>query len=41
MFSVSSPAKIVFLDRATLSPQTVMKPFPFPHVMQTFDRTAA
>ncbi|MDR0243072.1 MAG: D-2-hydroxyacid dehydrogenase [Burkholderia sp.] len=41
MFSVSSPAKIVFLDRATLSPQTVLKPFPFPHVMRTFDRTAA
>ncbi len=41
MFSVSAPAKIVFLDRATLSPQTVLKPFPFPHVMRTFDRTAA
>ncbi|MBY8604340.1 D-2-hydroxyacid dehydrogenase [Burkholderia arboris] len=41
MFSVSSPAKIVFLDRATLSPQTVLKPFPFPHVMRTFDLTAA
>lgn len=41
MFSVSFPAKIVFLDRATLSPQTVLKPFPFPHAWQTFDRTAA
>ena len=41
MFSASSPAKIVFLDRATLSPHTVLKPFPFPHVLQTFDRTAA
>ncbi|WP_322035979.1 D-2-hydroxyacid dehydrogenase [Burkholderia cepacia] len=41
MFSVSSPAKIVFLDRATLSPQTVLKPFPFPHVLRTFERTAA
>ncbi|MCA8241290.1 D-2-hydroxyacid dehydrogenase [Burkholderia sp. AU32262] len=41
MFSVSSPAKIVFLDRATLSPQTVLKRFPFPHALQTFDRTAA
>ncbi|KOR21163.1 glycerate dehydrogenase, partial [Burkholderia cenocepacia] len=41
MFSVSAPAKIVFLDRATLSSQTGLKPFPFPHVVQTFDRTAA
>ncbi len=41
MFSVSSPATIVFLDRATLSPQTVLKPFPFPHVLRTFERTAA
>ncbi|MBY4714788.1 D-2-hydroxyacid dehydrogenase [Burkholderia cepacia] len=41
MFSVSSPAKIVFLDRATLSPQTVLKPFPFPHALRTFERTAA
>ena len=31
----------MFLDRATLSPHTVLKPFPFPHVLQTFDRTAA
>ncbi|WP_175755643.1 D-2-hydroxyacid dehydrogenase [Burkholderia ambifaria] len=41
MFSCSSPAKIVFLDRATLSPRTVLKPFPFPHDLQTFERTAA
>ncbi|MCA7883409.1 hypothetical protein LGM58_09420 [Burkholderia contaminans] len=41
MFSASSPAKIVFLDRATLSPHTVLKPFPFPHLLQAFDRTAA
>ncbi|WP_353254624.1 D-2-hydroxyacid dehydrogenase [Burkholderia anthina] len=41
MFSSSSPAKIVFLDRATLSPQTVLKPLPFPHVLHTFERTAA
>ena len=40
MFSSCSPAKIVFLDRATLSPQTVLKPFPFPHTLQTFERTA-
>ncbi|AOJ31551.1 NAD(P)-dependent oxidoreductase [Burkholderia metallica] len=41
MFSVSAPAKIVFLDRATLSPRTVLKPFPFPHQLHAFDRTAA
>ena len=41
MFSSASPAKIVLLDRATLSPQTVLKPFPFPHVLQAFERTAA
>ncbi|TGN95479.1 D-2-hydroxyacid dehydrogenase [Burkholderia sp. USMB20] len=39
MFSRSSPAQIVFLDRATLSPQTVLKPFPFPHALRTFERT--
>ncbi|WP_321799545.1 D-2-hydroxyacid dehydrogenase [Burkholderia sp. BCC1988] len=41
MFSSSSPAQIVFLDRATLSPKTVLKPFPFPHALRTFERTAA
>ncbi|WP_322023832.1 D-2-hydroxyacid dehydrogenase [Burkholderia sp. BCC1977] len=41
MFSSSSPAQIVFLDRATLSPQTVLKPFPFSHALRTFERTAA
>ncbi|RQR87514.1 MULTISPECIES: D-2-hydroxyacid dehydrogenase [unclassified Burkholderia] len=39
MFSSSSPAQIVFLDRATLSPQTVLKPFPFPHALRTFEGT--
>ncbi|RQR66148.1 D-2-hydroxyacid dehydrogenase [Burkholderia sp. Bp9126] len=34
------PVKIVFLDRATLSPHTVMKPFAFPHALRTFERTA-
>ena len=41
MFSSASPAKIVFLDRATLSPQTVLKPLPLPHALHTFERTAA
>ncbi|AOK16649.1 glycerate dehydrogenase [Burkholderia cepacia] len=35
-----APVNIVFLDRATLSPHTVLKPFPFPHVLRTFERTA-
>ncbi|WP_126285817.1 D-2-hydroxyacid dehydrogenase [Burkholderia stagnalis] len=35
------PVKIVFLDRATLSPRTVLKPFAFPHALHTFERTAA
>ncbi|RQS15403.1 D-2-hydroxyacid dehydrogenase [Burkholderia sp. Bp9002] len=34
------PVKIVFLDRATLSLHTVMKPFAFPHALRTFERTA-
>ena len=37
----SPPVKIVFLDRATLSPHTVLKPFAFPHALRTFERTAA
>ncbi|AOK32223.1 MULTISPECIES: D-2-hydroxyacid dehydrogenase [Burkholderia] len=38
--STQSPAlKIVFLDRATLSPHTRLKPIPFPHTLQTFERT--
>ncbi|WP_269505251.1 D-2-hydroxyacid dehydrogenase [Burkholderia sp. IMCC1007] len=40
MFSSSCPAQIVFLDGATLSPQTVLQPFPFPHAFRTFERTA-
>ncbi|RQR57248.1 D-2-hydroxyacid dehydrogenase [Burkholderia sp. Bp9125] len=35
------PVKIVFLDRATLSLHTVMKPFAFPHALRTFERTAS
>jgi glycerate dehydrogenase len=32
--------KIVFLDRATLSPDTVLKPFPFEHTLEVFNNTA-
>lgn len=41
MSLASPPLKIVFLDRATLSPRTVLKPFAFPHALRTFERTAA
>ncbi|MGU7769133.1 D-2-hydroxyacid dehydrogenase [Burkholderia sp. MR1-5-21] len=36
----SASLNIVFLDRATLSPHTVLKPFPFPHELRTFERSA-
>jgi glycerate dehydrogenase len=32
--------KIVFLDRATLSPDTILKPFPFEHTLEVFRSTA-
>jgi len=32
--------RIVFLDRATLSPHTTLKHLPFPHDLQMFDTTA-
>ncbi|KVR19051.1 glycerate dehydrogenase [Burkholderia ubonensis] len=35
-----APVNIVFLDCATLSPRTVLKPLPFPHVLRAFERTA-
>ncbi|RQQ53288.1 D-2-hydroxyacid dehydrogenase [Burkholderia stagnalis] len=41
MSLASLSLKIVFLDRATLSPRTVLKPFAFPHALRTFERTAA
>jgi glycerate dehydrogenase len=31
---------VVFLDRETLSPQTKLRPFRFPHRLTTYDRTA-
>lgn len=34
------PLKVVFLDRATLSPQTVLRSFSFAHEMNVHDRTA-
>jgi glycerate dehydrogenase len=34
------PARIVFLDRETLSPETKLRPPAFPHELVTFDKTA-
>lgn len=34
------PARVVFLDRDTLSPETVLRPLGFPHELVVFDRTA-
>lgn len=31
--------KIVFLDRSTISPQTLLKPFPFPHELELYEET--
>ncbi|WP_321852949.1 D-2-hydroxyacid dehydrogenase [Paraburkholderia tropica] len=41
MSSPTPPIRIVFLDRATLSPQTVLRSLPFVHTLQCFDHTAA
>ncbi|CAM2149852.1 Glycerate dehydrogenase [Paraburkholderia tropica] len=41
MSSPTPPTRIVFLDRATLSPQTVLRSLPFAHTLQCFDHTAA
>lgn len=35
-----TPARIVFLDRDTLSPETVLRPLAFPHELVVHDRTA-
>ncbi|HVZ15471.1 MAG TPA: D-2-hydroxyacid dehydrogenase [Bauldia sp.] len=32
--------KVVFLDRETLSPETVLRPLSFPHALTVFERTA-
>ena len=34
------PARVVFLDRATLSPETTLRPLAFPHELVVFERTA-
>lgn len=41
MTRTAAPTQIVFLDRATLPPQTRLRALPFEHVLQTFERTAA
>ncbi len=33
------PARVVFLDRATLSPETVLRPLGFPHELTVHERT--
>lgn len=35
----SSPLKVVFLDRETISAETVLQPFSFPHTLETHGRT--
>lgn len=40
MTRADRPAQIVFLDRATLSPETVLRPFDVPHILTVHDRTA-
>lgn len=39
MAPTSTPLKVVFLDRDTISPQTVLRPLSFPHTLQTHGRT--
>ncbi|RDU97708.1 D-2-hydroxyacid dehydrogenase [Trinickia dinghuensis] len=41
MQSTARPLRVVFLDRATISPRTTLKELPFPHELQRFDRTSA
>jgi glycerate dehydrogenase len=35
----NTPLKVVFLDRATLSSQTILKALPFAHSLEVFERT--
>ncbi|MFL5334080.1 MAG: D-2-hydroxyacid dehydrogenase [Geminicoccaceae bacterium] len=35
------PARVVFLDRDTISPETVLRTLSFPHELEVFDRTTA
>ncbi|MFM0287034.1 D-2-hydroxyacid dehydrogenase [Paraburkholderia megapolitana] len=39
MQSAARPLRVVFLDRATISPQTILKELPFPHEFELFDGT--
>src|SRR5690606_36198223 len=39
MASTSTPLRVVFLDRETISPETVLRPLSFPHVLNTYGRT--
>lgn len=41
MNAIASPCKVVFLDRATLSPQTVLRQLSFEHELELFDSTEA
>ncbi len=41
MTATASRARIVFLDRDTISPETVLRPLSFPHELEVFDRTTA
>ena len=38
--AISRPARVVFLDRATLSPETTLRGLSFPHELVTYERTA-
>ena len=35
------PARVVFLDRDTISPETVLRELSFSHELEVFDRTTA
>ncbi|HEX7910835.1 MAG TPA: D-2-hydroxyacid dehydrogenase [Paraburkholderia sp.] len=41
MHDTARPLRVVFLDRATISPQTTLKELPFAHELELFDRTPA
>lgn len=38
--NAEGPARVVFLDRATLSPETKLRPLDFPHELVVFERTS-
>ncbi|WP_322042182.1 D-2-hydroxyacid dehydrogenase [Paraburkholderia sp. J67] len=40
MTDLSAPPRVVFLDRATLSPHIRLRPLPFDHQMQTYERSS-